>query len=232
MAVRITAQNLDKAIKRYRGAPEYAPGQERDGKLICGAKKRGKNEACASSPVPGGTRCGRHGGNSPKAKAAAEQRTAQQELTQQVGTLGIREKYPDVDPGQALLSEIQISHAHVQWLRAKVAEIEPNELVWGITKTEAGIGPQGPVDTTTQEAGFHTWYQLYTREREHFAKLTTMALKAGIEARKIALAEQQGSMVANAIKRILDGLGLTPKQQDLVPTLVPSVLRELISVTV
>lgn len=231
MAVRITAQNLDKAIKRYRGAPEYAPGQERDGKLICGAKKRGKNEACASSPVPGGTRCGRHGGNSPKAKAAAEQRTAQQELTQQVGTLGIREKYPDIDPGQALLSEIQISHAHVQWLRAKVAEIEPNELVWGITKTEAGIGPQGPVDTTTQEAGFHTWYQLYTREREHFAKLTTMALKAGIEARKIALAEQQGAMVARALQEIFGKLALSKQQAALLPTVVPAALRQLTEIS-
>lgn len=231
MAVRITAQNLDKAIKRYRGAPEYAPGQERDGKLICGAKKRGKNEACASSPVPGGTRCGRHGGNSPKAKAAAEQRTAQQELTQSVGTLGIREKYPDIDPGQALLSEIQISHAHVQWLRAKVAEIEPNELVWGKTKTETGIGPQGPVDTTTQEAGFHTWYQLYTREREHFAKLTTMALKAGIEARKIALAEQQGAMVARALQEIFGKLALSKQQAALLPTVVPAALRQLTEIS-
>lgn len=231
MAVRITAQNLDKAIKRYRGAPEYAPGQERDGKLICGAKKRGKNEACASSPVPGGTRCGRHGGNSPKAKAAAEQRTAQQEFTQSVGTLGIREKYPDIDPGQALLSEIQISHAHVQWLRAKVAEIEPNELVWGKTKTETGIGPQGPVDTTTQEAGFHTWYQLYTREREHFAKLTTMALKAGIEARKIALAEQQGAMVARALQEIFGKLALSKQQAALLPTVVPAALRQLTEIS-
>ena len=226
MAVRITAQNLDKAVKRYRGAPEYAPGQERDGKLICGAKKK-NTDPCGSSPVPGGTRCGRHGGNSPKAKAAAERRQAEAELAQRVGTLGIREKYPDIDPGQALLSEIQISHAHVQWLRAKVAEIEPNELVWGVTKTEAGIGPQGPVDTTTREAGFNTWYELYTKEREHFAKLTTMALKAGIEARKIALAEQQGALVARALQQIFEKLGLNADQTALLPTVVPNALRQL-----
>ncbi len=226
MAVRITVQDLNKAIKRYRGVPEYAPGQEVNGKLICGAKKK-DSKPCGSSPVPGATRCGRHGGNSPKAKAAAEQRIAQQELTQQVGTLGIREKYPDIDPGQALLSEIQISHAHVQWLRGKVAEIEPNELVWGVTKTEAGIGPQGPVDTTTQEAGFNTWYQLYTREREHFAKLTTMALKAGIEARKIALAEQQGALVARALQEIFGKLDLSKQQAALLPTIVPAALRQL-----
>ena len=226
MAVRITAQDLDKAIRRYKGDPTYAPGQERNGRLICGAKKK-NGDPCASSPTPGATRCGRHGGNSPRAKQAAEQRIAKQELTQQVGTLGIAEKYPDIDPGQALLNEIQISHAHVQWLRSKVAEIEPDELVWGTTKTEEGIGAQGPVDMTIQEAGFNTWYQLYTKEREHFAKITSLALKAGIEARKIALAEQQGTLVATAIQRILTGLNLTQTQAKLIPTLVPAALREL-----
>ena len=218
--------DIQKAVRRYKGDPTYAPGQQRNGRLICGARKK-NNDPCASSPAPGATRCGRHGGNSPRAKAAAGKRVAEAELAQKVGTLGIREKYPDVDPGQALLTEIQISHAHVQWLRAKVAEIEPNELIWGTTKTESGIGPQGPVYMTVQEAGFHTWYQLYTKEREHFAKLTTMALKAGIEARKIQLAERTGEMVAGAIQRILDGLQLTPDQSKIVPTLVPTVLREL-----
>lgn len=222
----IPKADIQKAIRRYKGDPTYAPGQERNGRLICGARKK-NNDPCASSPAPGATRCGRHGGKSPRAKAAAEQRVAEAELAQKVGTLGIREKYPDVDPGQALLSEIQISHAHVQWLRAKVAEIEPDELVWGKTRTEEGISAQGPVDLTVQEAGFHTWFQLYTKEREHFAKLTTMALKAGIEARKIQLAERTGEMVAGAIQRILDGLQLTPDQSKIVPTLVPTVLREL-----
>lgn len=227
MVVRVTAENLGKAIKRYKGDPTYAPGQERDGKLICGAKKRGKTEACGSSPVPGGVRCGRHGGNSPKAKAAAEQRIAEQELNQAIGTLGIQEKYPDIDPAQALLQEIRISHAHVQWLRERVAEIEPNELVWGITKTEAGIGAQGPVDMTVQEAGFSTWYQLYTKEREHFAKLTTMALKAGIEQRRIELEEQKAELVVVALKQIFAQLNLSKLQADMLPTIVPTALRQL-----
>ena len=226
MAVRITAQDLDKAIKRYRGPAEYAPGQEHDGRLICGAKKK-NGDPCASSPTPGATRCARHGGKSPRAQQAAEHRIAQKELTQQVGTLGIGAKYPDVDPGEALLKEIQISHAHVQWLRTKLSEIEPNELVWGLTKTETGIGPQGPVDTTVEEAGFNTWYQLYSKEREHFAKITSLALKAGIEARKIALAEQQGHLVYTAIQSILTGLQLTAEQQSKVGIIVPAALRQL-----
>lgn len=227
MVVRITAENLGKAIKRYKGDAAYAPGQERDGKLICGAKKRGKDEACGSSPVPGGVRCGRHGGNSPKAKTAAEARIAEQELNHAIGTLGIIDKYPDIDPAQALLQEIRISHAHVQWLRERVAEVEPNELVWGITKTEVGIGAQGPVDMTVQEAGFSTWYRIYLTEREHFAKLTTMALKAGIEQRRIELEEQKAELVVVALKQIFAQLNLSKIQADMLPTIVPNALRQL-----
>lgn len=228
MVVRITAENLGKAIKRYKGEPAYAPGQtNQDGKLICGAKKRGKDEACGSSPIQGGVRCGRHGGNSPKAKAAAEQRIAQQELTQSVGTLGITDKYPDIDPAQALLQEIRISYAHVQWLRTKVSEVEPNELVWGITKTEVGIGAQGPVDMSVHEAGFNTWYRIYLTEREHFAKLTTMALKAGIEQRRIELEEQKAELVVVALKQIFAALNLSKIQADMLPTIVPNALRQL-----
>lgn len=228
MVVRITAENLGKAIKRYKGDPTYAPGQVRDGKLICGAKKRGKDEACGSSPVPGGVRCGRHGGSSQKAKAAAaEERIAEQELNHAVGALGITDKYPDIDPAQALLQEIRISHAHVKWLRTKVAEAEPNELVWGITKTEVGKGAQGPVDMTVQEAGFNTRYTLYTKEREHFAKLTTMALKAGIEQRRIELEEQKAELVVVALNQIFAALNLTKIQADMLTTIVPNALRQL-----
>lgn len=198
-----------------------------DERRQCIAKAKGTGERCKRAPIRGGTVCKLHGGGSKRAREAAGRRLAEAELGAQVGTLGITEKYPDIDPGQALLSEIQISHAHVQWLRAKVAEIEPDELIWGTTKTEEGVGPQGPVDMTVQEAGFHTWYQLYTKEREHFAKLTTMALKAGIEARKIALAEQQGALVARALQEIFAKLDLTQTQAALLPTVVPSALRQL-----
>ncbi|MGP9781843.1 hypothetical protein ACT3UQ_05210 [Glutamicibacter sp. AOP12-B1-11] len=84
MVVKITAQELGKAIKRYRGEPAYTPGQEVSGKLICGAKKK-NTDPCGASPVPGGTRCGRHGGNSTKAKAAATQRMAEQEAREILG---------------------------------------------------------------------------------------------------------------------------------------------------
>lgn len=196
----------------------------------CGARKR-NGEPCGAVPMKGQRRCGRHGGKSPQAKKAAERRLAEQkaaaEADRAVRTLGITEKYSNIDPGKALLEEISVTYAHVQWLRGKVAELEGNQLVWGRTQHEDGIGPEGPIDKTTMKADPSVWYQLYLREREHLVKVTTAALKAGIEERKVRLAESQGELVARVIRGILESLNLTAKQWELVQTVVPQQLRAL-----
>lgn len=207
--------------------PKYAPGQVRDGRLICGAKNK-KAEPCGLSPVPGATRCGRHGGKAPQVKAAAQRRLAEQEakeqMTKAVRTLGLP---IDVDPGKALLDEIHWTAGHVAWLRDKVQELEAEQLVWGKTQHDDGVGPQGVVDVTTEKAAPSVWYDLYLKEREHLAKVCALALRAGIEERKVKLAESQGLLVADVIRRILGALGLTPEQQQLVPEIVPRELRAL-----
>lgn len=207
--------------------PQFAAGQVRDGRLICGAKNK-KAEPCGLGPVPGASRCGRHGGKAPQVKAAAEKRVAEaaarETMTKAVRTLGLP---IDVDPGKALLDEIHWTAGHVAWLRDKVQEQEAEQLVWGRTQTDQGIGPQGPVDTTTEKAGPSVWYELYLKERDHLAKVCALALRAGIEERKVKLAESQGLLVADAIRRILGALGLTPEQQQLVPVIVPRELRAL-----
>lgn len=207
--------------------PKYAAGRVVNGKLICGAKNK-KAEPCGLSPVPGASRCGRHGGKAPQVKAAADRRlataAAQDQMERAVRTLGLP---IDIDPGKALLDEIHWTAGHVAWLRDKVQEIEAEQLVWGKTQTDQGVGPQGPVDTTTEKAGPSVWYELYMKEREHLAKVCALALKAGIEERKVKLAESQGLLVADVIRRILGALGLTPEQQQLVPVIVPRELRAL-----
>lgn len=193
----------------------------------CGAKKRDGN-ACGAPPIKGGTRCVRHGGRAPQVQAAAARRlakaSAQDQMLKAVRTLGLPQ---DVDPGKALLDEIHWTAGHVAWLREKVQELQDEELVWGRTQTDNGIGPQGPVDTTTEKAGPSVWYELYMKERDHLAKVCALALRAGIEERKVKLAESQGALVADVIRRILAALNLTPDQQALVPEIVPQQLRLL-----
>jgi len=196
----------------------------------CGAKLRGKDagKTCANTPTSGATRCWRHGGKAPQVQAAAERRVAEaaarETMAKAVRTLGLP---IDIDPGKALLDEIHWTAGHVAWLRDKVQELEDQDLVWGRTQTDQGVGPQGPVDTTTEKADPNVWYQLYLKEREHLAKVCALALKAGIEERRVKLAENQGLLVAEVIRRILGALNLTPEQAQLVPVIVPRELRSL-----
>lgn len=209
--------------------PRFAAGQIVNGRTICGAKTKAENP-CGLKPLDGGTRCRKHGGSSPQARRAAEKRIAEEKaqdiMASAVRTLGLPK---DIDPGKALLDEIHWTAGHVAWLREKVQELEDEQLVWGKTQHEDGIGPQGAVDVTTEKAGPSVWYELYMKERDHLAKVCALALRAGIEERKVKLAESQGALVAEAIRAILGALNLTPEQQALVPQIVPQQLRLLAS---
>lgn len=195
-------------------------------------KCKGKNRAggpCGKWPIKGAVVCGSHGGSAKQVRAAAARREAEAAAAAELGramvTLGGRGE--DVDPAKALLDEISWTHAHVQWLRAKVQELGTQELVWGQTQTDKGIGPQGIVDTATEKSGPNVWYQMYLTEREHLVKVSAAALRAGIEERRIKIAEDQGNLVAAVLQRILAALNLSPEQWAEVPTIVPRELRAL-----
>lgn len=200
----------------------------------CGAKKK-NGEPCRAPKAKGGTRCRRHGGASPRSQEAAKKRLAAQELEERkraaLKTLG----YPvgkDIDPGQALLDEIQFTHAHVLWLRAKVQELSGEDLIWGITSQETGTERGEMVDKATYSSEANIWYQLYLQERKHLVMVSAAALKAGIEERRVKLAEDQGHMVAGVVQRILAALNLTVAQQQLAPQVVSREFRALAALSV
>lgn len=200
-----------------------------------------KNGTNAGGPCrmncPPGEVCRVHGGSAPQVKAAREKRRQEAAAANAVATLGLP---IDTTPTEALLEEVRWTAGHVHWLRSKVQEIEARGLVWGTTRTETeGSGAlaltvhdgeitevgSAPSTKTIQTASPSIWYELYTRERAHLVKVCEAALRAGVEERRVRLAEQQGDLVALAITRILDALNLTPDQQALVGTVVPAQLR-------
>ena len=185
-------------------------------------------EPCKNDPIRGGTVCRMHGGGSSKVKAAAarrlEEAAAARELERGVKTLGLQ---VDVDPGKALLDEIHWTAGHVAWLRGKVQELDEDTLVWGRTEHKDKTGGEDWGETTLEKAAPSVWYELYLKERDHLAKVCALALRAGIEERKVKLAESQGLLVADVIRRILNALGLSAEQLLLVPEVVPRELRAL-----
>lgn len=192
----------------------------------CGAKKR-NGEPCGAPPIKGGKRCVRHGGRAPQVARAAARRVALDELEHEMNVLGIRDEYPDVDPGTAMLRVVSSTYAEVIYLEQRVAELSGDQLTWGITQHEHGTGPEGLIDKTTEKATEHVLVTQLRDARDRLARYSAMALKAGIEERRVKLAEQTASMVAAAIQQILGRLDLTETQRGLVPTVVPAVLRGL-----
>ena len=183
---------------------------------------------CGKRPLAGAKVCASHGANG-RTRAAAAKAVAEQEAARVVATLGLP---LDISPTDALLEEVRWTAGHVHWLRGKVAELDEREdesgdvehpLVWGITKQKTGGEDYG----TTEEAKPSIWYVLYAKERAHLVAVCQAAIKAGVEERRVRLAESQGDLVALVITRILDALALTAEQQALVPTVVPRELRAI-----
>lgn len=191
--------------------------------------------------------CRLHGGMAPRALANAEKRGQERAAREAVVTYGLP---VDVSPTEALLEEVRWTAGHVGWLRARVQELEQSQLVWGVTKTEREAAGEDritfggaeaddeettglvdasalPVSKVVASAGPSIWLDLYDRERKHLVAVCAAAIRAGVEERRVRLAEQQGELVANVIRAVLADLGLSEEQQARVSEVVPRHLRVL-----
>lgn len=197
------------------------------GSPACTAHKTRRDDAgnlvpCSRDRMHGLEVCSMHGGSAKQSRAAATRRNEEAAAADAVRTLGLP---VDISPTEALLEEVRWTAGHVHWLRQQVQQLEqqpthdavdtdsddapvpvsmggPHALVWGTTRVKTGGEDRG----TTQEAKPSIWYVLYAEERKHLVAVCTAALKAGVEERKVRLAEQQGDLVAGAIRGILEAL--------------------------
>lgn len=194
------------------------------------SKQTGKR--CGLAPAPGATVCKWHGAGAPQVRAAAERRIAHEVAERAVATLGLRR---DIGPEEALLEELQWTAGHVAWLRQRVQELDPEALAWGVTEEkDVGSGEHPGLDTTSAAVP-SVWWELYRAERKHLLAVIHEANTARIDERRIRLAEQQGSLVAEVIRRSFDGvlealqrLGLAAVLAEAWPALVRDVVgREL-----
>lgn len=187
----------------------------------CTAHKDGERTVpCGNWPAKGGTVCRYHGGRAPQVAAAAAKRLAEREALLAVDTFGLPRA---VDPHEALLEELHRTAGAVAWLGAVVADIDRKEVVWGLTMRKTGGDDHG----TTHAAGVNTWVQLWQAERKHLVDVGKACVAAGIEERRIRLAESSGQLLANVVQSILGRLGLSTEQQELVSVVVPEEFRRV-----
>lgn len=199
---------------------------------MCGArlKKDGKftGDTCTQkagfgTDHPGYGGCKFHAGLTAAGKKAAA-RQAGREIIKEV-KFGGDLKITNVTAEQALIEEVQRSTAMVRWLEERIGTWKVGEY----TDDLGGLPRLGTVTfkgnpAPTEEAA---WLLLYREERAHAAKVAKMCIDAGIAERMVRVAEEQGVMLAQAIRAVLEALNLTPKQARMVPQVVPAILRSL-----
>lgn len=188
---------------------------------------RTNGQPCRKNPLKGLTVCASHGGSTKAARAAGKRRTEEAAAVVEAARFATRR---DIHPADALLELVQWTAGEVDYWRGKVDQLDDEELAGNlVTKTEQGQDKGQPTDLTTTEAAEHIYIRMLAKSSDRLATYAAAALRAGVDERRIALAEGQGAMVAAVIRRILDALNLTPDQAELVPTIVPRELRALTS---
>jgi hypothetical protein len=217
-------------------------GGRRDRYAPCGAKKR-QGEGHCQRPAgwgtkhPGTGRCKLHGGSTPGQVAKAfedEARAAVVTYGRPIETTGV----------DALLDELRWTFGHVVWLRGMVQQVEPDALVWGVSKRksegvaalEVANNEEGGVDLDlvpavgverTEAAAVNVWVKLYQEERRHLVDVAERCVRVGIDERKVRMVEQQGQLLVGGLQWLFAKLQLSDRKAELANRLVLEMLRSL-----
>ncbi len=112
----------------------------------------------------------------------------------------------ETDPGDALLGEV---FRTCGWLATYESAVQELALVegehWGAT--------YGPGGLATGEAKPHVLVELLHRERRHLADVTSAALRANIDERRVRIVENQATMVHRAFEAALASIELDGTQR-------------------
>lgn len=184
----------------------------------CGAKTR-TGGRCAKTAGWGtghhGTgRCKLHGGSTPNAELAGAVQLARRES----GVMGVP---LDVAPHVAILECIQIVAGEVRYASDQIAALEPADAAGQLVTTVERFGGEngGGSETRHGPPALHIWIVARHQAMDRLVDYSKVAINAGIEERRVKLAEQQGALLAQAIRGILAELGVGDRPE------VPAVVR-------
>jgi hypothetical protein len=197
-------------------------------KYYCEAlTRKGKGPPCQQraghgTNHPGVGRCSKHGGASPNAEVAGQVFLARREAA----VMGVP---LDIEPHEAILECIRIAAGEVQYASDRIAELEPSEAVGAVVTTlrrpmkeeKGGEDPGVEVEEIRHEApALHIWIVARRQAMDRLVQYSGVAIKAGIDERRVKLAESQGQMLVQVIRGVLEKLGVLNRPE------VPGIVRE------
>lgn len=180
----------------------------------CGAtRKRGGR--CAR-PAGWGTdhvgagHCKNHGGCTPNGELYGAGILAKRELA-------VMGRPIDIEPAEAILECIRITAGTILYASERIAELDAADAVGPVRTTkrrplkgEYGQETHGDdVEEVAYEApAAHIWIVMRDSAMDRIVSYSAVALRLGIEERRIKLAEDQGQLLADVIRGVLADLGV------------------------
>lgn len=176
-----------------------------DGNPKCGGKRR-KGGRCGrpagwGTNHPGVGKCKLHGGSSP----ASELKGAVELARREAGVMGMP---LSIEPHEAILECIRISAGEVAYASERISALEVSEAVGPVESSMTRLGENLTTEVRQGPPAVHIWIQVRQHAMDRLVQYSFAALKAGIEERRVRLAEQQGMLLAQAVQGILRELGV------------------------
>jgi hypothetical protein len=176
----------------------------------CGAIKS-NGEPCIKpkgwgTEHPGFGRCKFHGGASRNGNKAA--------IREQAASLATE---VDIEPNEVLLRTIRLTRGAVQWCARIIGETEYALAGEHAAEFKDEAALKRIVGLEKRLLGFQA---IYGEWIDRAAKHAKLALDAGIEERRVRLAEMESQLIADVIKGVLDDLNLTAEQKAMAPGVV------------
>jgi hypothetical protein len=168
----------------------------------CRATAKTTGRPCKNNPGPGALVCHVHGGKAPQVKAKAAGRAAEAAARAACEALGVPVETTAED---ALQDELNRTHGHVAWFRARIAGLDGDPFTWA--------------------EGEPAWWQVYCAEREHLVAVCKAMLAADVQGRLVSVAKETAAQFGQILTAVCDALNLTPQQRALVPAVLPRALR-------
>lgn len=163
----------------------------------------GKTIPCKNAPIRGGSVCRIHGGSLKKTQMAAQERLALMSAKGEIGQLMRECDIPEQHPADGLLEVVRVSGAMMRLYATKVGELDEDPVVREVLVE----GKDGSLTTKFVSDRLGLWgldkdgemvNHIYVNQlrvwSERYERACKTALEAGIEERKLRLAEDTSDL--------------------------------------
>ena len=165
----------------------------------------------------GAGNCKVHGGNMRANRLYGARVLADRAARAALGRFGVP---IEIDPQEALLAMVWEAAGNVAWLGTQVQKMEEQDLLQPVGQPRDGLGKFrspliGDIIDATRGGEFYESQEevraivrLYGEWTDRLVKYSKAAIDAGIEERKVRVAEEQGKTIVLAVSNVLVQIGV------------------------